>query len=90
MSVDFSIDGYHRPRGLAQAVEILSNYGRQARVIAGGSDILPRRPGISGKTEKNVLLERLSSRELKYLQKRDSRLAPLKNGGMQSKSRSHN
>jgi aerobic carbon-monoxide dehydrogenase medium subunit len=46
MSVHFQIEEYHRPRDLAQAVEVLSKYGRQARVIAGGTDILPLRPGV--------------------------------------------
>lgn len=46
MSVHFPIDAYHRPRDLSQAVEILSKYGRQARVIAGGTDMLPRPPGV--------------------------------------------
>ncbi|MEE4266072.1 MAG: xanthine dehydrogenase family protein subunit M [Desulfobacteraceae bacterium] len=46
MSAPFQIEEYHRPRDVAQAVEILSKYGKKTRVIAGGTDILPRRPGL--------------------------------------------
>lgn len=46
MSVYFQIEEYHRPRDLAQTVEILARSGKRARVIAGGTDILPRRPGV--------------------------------------------
>lgn len=46
MSVYFQIEEYHRPRDLAQTVEILAGSGKRARVIAGGTDILPRRPGV--------------------------------------------
>ena len=45
MSVYFQIEEYHRPQNLAQAVDILSRSGNCARVIAGGTDILPLRPG---------------------------------------------
>ena len=46
MSVYLDIEEYHRPRDQVQAVEILSRYGNRARVIAGGTDILPLRPGV--------------------------------------------
>ena len=45
MSIPFQIEAYHLPRDLEQALDILSNYGSSARVIAGGTEILPRRPG---------------------------------------------
>ena len=45
--MSFQIEEYHRPRVAAQAVEILSRYGSKARVIAGGTDILPLRPGVN-------------------------------------------
>ena len=46
MSVYFQVEEYHRPQNLAQAGDILSRYGNSARVIAGGTDILPLRPGV--------------------------------------------
>lgn len=46
MNSHLQIKEYHRPRDLPRAVEILSRLGRKARVIAGGTDILPLRPGV--------------------------------------------
>lgn len=45
MSVALQYEGYHRPGNIDQAVEILTTYGNKAQVIAGGTDILPQRPG---------------------------------------------
>jgi len=45
MSVALKFKGYHRPGNVEQAVEILAKYGNKAQVIAGGTDILPQRPG---------------------------------------------
>ncbi len=45
MGVYFQVEEYHRPRDLAQAVDILARFGDSAGVIAGGTDILPLRPG---------------------------------------------
>ncbi len=71
MSVQFSIDGYHRPQDLAKAVEILSKFGRKARVIAGGTDILPRRPGV-GKTHCIHHLVDISDLNLNYINSENS------------------
>jgi len=46
MSVYFQVEEYHCPRDLGQAVDILSRFENSARVIAGGTDILPLRPGL--------------------------------------------
>ena len=46
MSVYFRVKEYHCPRDLEQAFDILSEFGNSAKVIAGGTDILPRRPGV--------------------------------------------
>ena len=46
MSLYFRVDEYHCPQNPAQAVDILSRFGNSARVIAGGTDILPLRPGV--------------------------------------------
>ena len=46
MGVYFQVEEYHRPQDLAQAVDILSRFGNRAKVIAGGTDILPLRPGV--------------------------------------------
>jgi len=46
MSGYFQVEEYHRPQDLGQALDILSRFGNSARVIAGGTDILPLRPGV--------------------------------------------
>ena len=46
MGVYFQIEEYHRPQDLARAIAILSKWGDKARVIAGGTDIVPVRPGV--------------------------------------------
>ena len=46
MSVYFQVEEYHCPQDLGQAVDILSRFGNRARLIAGGTDILPLRPGV--------------------------------------------
>jgi len=66
MSVYFQIEEYHRPRDLAQAVEILSKYGKKAGVIAGGTDILPLRPGVK-KIDRIHHLVDISKLELNYI-----------------------
>ena len=66
MSVYFQIEEYHRPRDLAQAVEILTKYGKKAGVIAGGTDILPLRPGVK-KIDRIHHLVDISKLELNYI-----------------------
>jgi len=60
------IEEYHRPRDLARAVKILSKYGKQARVIAGGTDILPRRPGLK-KNDRISHLVDIAGLDLNYI-----------------------
>jgi carbon-monoxide dehydrogenase medium subunit len=66
MSVYFQIEEYHRPRDLAQAVEILSKYGEHARMIAGGTDMLPRRPGVK-KNDRIRHLVDIAGLDLNYI-----------------------
>ena len=73
MSVHLSIDDYHRPPDMAQAVEILSKYGRQARVIAGGTDIFPRRPGVKENQRIHHLVD-ITGLALDYIQSENSRV----------------
>ena len=68
MSVYFQIEEYHRPQNLAQAIDILSRFGNSARVIAGGTDILPRRPGVKKLDNINHLVD-ISKLDLDYLKK---------------------
>jgi carbon-monoxide dehydrogenase medium subunit len=70
MSVNFQIEEYHRPQDLAQAIDILSRFGNSARVIAGGTDIFPRRPGVKKLDTVNHLVD-ISKLDLGYL-KEDS------------------
>ena len=46
MGVYFQIEEYHQPQTLAHAVDILSRFSNSAKIIAGGTDILPTRPGV--------------------------------------------
>ena len=46
MGVYFQVEDYHRPQDLVEAVELLSRFENSARVIAGGTDVLPLRPGV--------------------------------------------
>ncbi len=68
MGVYFNFQEYHRPRDLAQAVDILSKIGTNARVIAGGTDVLSLRPGAS-KTDTIQHLVDISKLGLAYLKK---------------------
>lgn len=73
MSVQFQIEEYHRPRVAAQAVEILSRYGSKARVIAGGTDILPLRPGAKRIDSINHLVD-ISNLDLNYVENADDQI----------------
>ena len=68
MSVYFQVEEYHRPQDLAQSVDILSRFGNRARVIAGGTDILPRRPGVKKIDTINHLVD-ISNLGLEYIKK---------------------
>jgi len=73
MSVYFQIEEYHRPRDLPQAVEILSRFGETARVIAGGTDILPLRPGVRENGSISHLVD-ISRLDLNYLRKENDQI----------------
>ena len=68
MGVYFQIEEYHRPQDLSQALEILSRFGKKARVIAGGTDILPQRPGVKKNDSIRHLVD-ISNLGLNYLKK---------------------
>ena len=68
MSIYFQIEEYHRPQDLAQAIDILSRFGNSARVIAGGTDLLPWRPGVKKLDNINHLVD-ISMLDLDYLKK---------------------
>ena len=68
MSVYFQVKEYHRPHDLGQAVDTLSKFGNSARVIAGGTDILPLRPGVQ-KIDTIGHLVDISKLGLDYLKK---------------------
>ena len=73
MSVYLDIEEYHRPRDQAQAIEILSRYGKRARVIAGGTDILPLRPGVKKSDSIRHLVD-ISNLGLNYIKKDHDRI----------------
>ena len=66
MSSHLQIKEYHRPPDLARAVEILSRHGNKARVIAGGTDILPLRPGVKQVDTIDHLVD-ISNLDLNYI-----------------------
>ena len=68
MGVYFQVEEYHRPQDLAQAVDILSRFGNRAKVIAGGTDILPMRPGVKKNDTINHLVD-VSKLGLDYIKK---------------------
>jgi carbon-monoxide dehydrogenase medium subunit len=68
MSVYFQVEEYHRPQDLGQAVDILSRFGNSARVIAGGTDILPLRPGVKKLDTIHYLVD-ISKLGLDYVKK---------------------
>lgn len=70
MSSQIQIKEYHRPRDLARTVEILSRHGKKARVIAGGTDILPRRPGVKNVDTIDHLVD-ISNLDLNYIKDDD-------------------
>jgi len=68
MGVYFRVEEYHRPQDLTQAVDILSRFGNRAKVIAGGTDILPLRPGVKKIDTIHYLVD-ISKLGLDYLKK---------------------
>jgi len=73
MSVYLQVEEYHRPQDLAQAVDILSRFGNSARVVAGGTDVLPLRPGVKKIDAINHLVD-ISRLGLEYLKKESDRI----------------
>jgi len=73
MSVYFRVEEYHRPQNVGQAVDILSRFGNSARVIAGGTDILPLRPGVKKIDTINHLVD-ISKLDLDYLKKENDHI----------------
>ncbi len=71
MNSHLQIKEYHRPRDLARAVEILSTHGSKARVIAGGTDILPLRPGAKQVDTIDHLVD-ISNLDLNYIKEDDN------------------
>jgi carbon-monoxide dehydrogenase medium subunit len=73
MSVYFRVEEYHRPQNVGQAVDILSRFGNSAKVIAGGTDILPLRPGVKKIDTINHLVD-ISMLGLDYLKKENDHI----------------
>ena len=68
MGVYFKVEEYHRPQDMRQAVGILSKFENNARVIAGGTDVLPLRPGAKNIDTNHHLVD-ITSLGLNYLKK---------------------
>ena len=67
MSAYFLVEEYHRPHNLTHAIDILPKFGNNASVIAGGTDILPRRAGVKKLDNFNHLVD-ISRLDLDYLE----------------------
>ena len=68
MGVYFQVEEYHLPLDLSQAIGILSKFGSSARVISGGTDLLPLRPGVKKIDTIHHLVD-ISKLGLDYLKK---------------------
>jgi carbon-monoxide dehydrogenase medium subunit len=68
MGLNFQVEEYHRPQSVGQAVDILSRFANSAGVIAGGTDILPLRPGVQKIDTIHHLVD-ISKLGLDYLKK---------------------
>ena len=73
MSAFFQVEQYHRPQNLSRAIETLSKFGNNARVIAGGTDILSRRAGARKLDSFNHLVD-IARLDLDYLNKKSSHI----------------
>ena len=73
MGVYFQVEEYHRPQDLAEAVDLLSIFENSARVIAGGTDVLPLRPGVNKIDSIHHLVD-ISKLGLDYLKKESDHL----------------
>ena len=73
MGVYFQIEEYHRPQDLAEAVDLLSMFENTVRVIAGGTDVLPLRPGVKKIDSIHHLVD-ISKLGLDYLKKESDRI----------------
>ena len=73
MGVYFRVEEYHRPQDLLEAVDFLTKFENGARVIAGGTDILPLRPGAK-KIESSCHLVDISGLGLDYLKKENNHI----------------
>ena len=68
MGAYYQIKEYHRPQDMAQAADILSRFKNNARVIAGGTDLLPKRPGVKRIENINHLVD-IAKLNLDYIKK---------------------
>jgi len=73
MSVYLQVEEYHCPQDLGQAVDILSRFGNNVRVIAGGTDILPLRPGVKKNDSISHLVD-ISKLGMNYLKKENDQI----------------
>jgi carbon-monoxide dehydrogenase medium subunit len=73
MGVYFKIEEYHRPQDLLEAVDFLTKFGNKARVIAGGTDILPLRPGAK-QIEASCHLVDISGLDFGYIRKENNHI----------------
>jgi carbon-monoxide dehydrogenase medium subunit len=71
MGVCFKIEEYHRPHDLTEAVDLLTKFKWDARVIAGGTDILPLRPGAK-QIEASCHLVDIFGLDLGYIKKENN------------------
>jgi aerobic carbon-monoxide dehydrogenase medium subunit len=73
MPMPYFLKNYYKPKSIKQAIGLLSELGNTAKVIAGGTDILPRRQGGVIFNTTHHLID-ISGLELNYIRKTTGRI----------------
>ncbi|MCP4672137.1 MAG: hypothetical protein GY857_12615, partial [Desulfobacula sp.] len=68
MPLQYNLENYYKPEDIEQAIHLLSEFGNSAQVIAGGTDILPRRQNGAKFNTTNHLID-ISGLGLNYIKK---------------------
>ncbi len=73
MPLQYNLENYHKPEDIEQAIEMLKKLGKTAQVIAGGTDILPRRQGSAEFNTITHLID-ISGLGLNYIRKAEGKI----------------
>lgn len=73
MPLQYNLENYHKPENIGQAIDMLTKLGNTAQVIAGGTDILPRRQS-GAKFDTITHLIDISGLGLNYIRKTEGKI----------------